>query len=139
MFSTAHDYLRFLQMLIAGGALNGARLLNPETVALMGQNHMGALNVLPMKSYAPQSSNDVDLFPGTVKKWGLSFLINTEPVPGRRSAGSLAWAGLRNTYFWLDPNRRVAGVLLTQILPFADPAVLGLLDAFEREVYKALA
>lgn len=139
MFSTAGDYLRFLRMLIGGGALDGTRVLRPETVALMGQNHMGALNVLPMKSYAPAASNDVELFAGMVKKWGLSFLINTEPVAGGRSAGSLAWAGLRNTYFWLDPNRGVGGVLLTQVLPFADRAVLDLLDAFEREVYKALA
>ena len=54
------------------------------------------------------------------QKWGLSWLINTEDMPGRRSAGSLAWAGLFNTYYWLDPKRHVTGVILTQILPFAD-------------------
>ena len=92
-----------------------------------------------MRTADPAASNHVELFPGMAKKWGLSFLINTEDAPTGRSAGSLCWAGLRNTYYWLDPKKRVAGVLLTQILPFADPTVLGLLDAFEGEVYKALA
>ena len=92
LFSTAHDYLTFLRALMRGGELNGARILKPETVALMGQNHMGALNVLPMKTFKPELSNDCELFPGMVKKWGLTFLINTQDVPGARSAGSLAWA-----------------------------------------------
>ena len=139
LFSTGPDYLRFLRALLNGGSLDGARVLKPETVALMGENHMGALNVLPMRTADPAASNHVELFPGMTKKWGLSFLINTEDAPTGRSAGSLCWAGLRNTYFWLDPKKRVAGVLLTQILPFGDPTVLGLLDAFEGEVYKALA
>jgi len=99
---------------------------------------MGALNVLPMKSSIPALSNDVELFPGMTKKWGLSFLINTQDVPGRRSAGSLAWAGLNNTYYWLDPTRKVAGVIMTQILPFADKPVLDALDAFEAAVYAGL-
>ncbi len=72
------------------------------------------------------------------KKWGLSFLINTEPGPAGRSAGSLAWAGLNNTYYWLDPVKKVAGVFMTQTLPFADPTVLQALDAFEEAVYKSL-
>jgi methyl acetate hydrolase len=138
LYSTTADYLRFLRALMAGGELDGKRILKPETVALMGQNHMGALNVLPMKSSIPALSNDVELFPGMDKKWGLSFLINTQDVPGRRSAGSLAWAGLNNTYYWLDPTRKVAGVIMTQILPFADKAVLDALDAFEASVYSGL-
>ena len=137
LFSTSHDYLTFLRALLHGGELNGARILKPETVALMGQNHMGALNVLPMKTFNPRMSNDCELFPGMDKKWGLSFLINTQDVPGARSAGSLAWAGINNTYYWLDPVKRVAGVLMTQVLPFADSTVLGLLDRFERAVYAA--
>jgi CubicO group peptidase (beta-lactamase class C family) len=136
--STAHDYLRFLRALLNGGTLDGARILKPETVADMGRNHMGALDVLPMRSAVPTRSNDCELFPGMVKKWGLGFLINTEAVPGARSAGSLTWAGLFNTYFWLDPTRKVAGVILMQILPFADPAALATFDKFERAVYAGL-
>jgi CubicO group peptidase (beta-lactamase class C family) len=138
LYATAIDYLRFLCALMHGGELDGNRILRAETVALMGQNHMGPLNVLPMKSANPQLSHDVDLFPGMTKKWGLTFLINTEPGPAGRRAGSLAWAGLNNTYYWLDPIRNVAGVLMTQILPFADRTVLDTLDAFERAVYQTV-
>jgi methyl acetate hydrolase len=136
LFSTAQDYLIFLQALMHGGQFNGARILRPETVETMGQNHMGALNVLPMISYKPAFSNDVELFPGMEKKWGLSFLINSQDVPGRRSAGSLTWAGINNTYYWLDPKKKIAGVLMTQVLPFGDKIVLDLLDRFEAAVYQ---
>ena len=90
-----------------------------------------------MRTVLPAMSNDFEAFPGMPKKWGLSFLINTQKVPGRRSAGSLAWAGLNNTYFWLDPQGGVAGTIMTQVLPFGDPTVLGLLEAFETGVYRA--
>jgi CubicO group peptidase (beta-lactamase class C family) len=137
--STAGDYLRFVRMLLNGGALDGTQILKPETVALMAQNQMGALDMLPMKSGDKVRSLDFEVFPGIQKKWGLGFLINTKAAPGGgRSAGSLAWAGLGNTYFWIDPARRVAGVILMQILPFGDPEALGLLDRFERAVYAGL-
>jgi methyl acetate hydrolase len=134
--STGPDYLAFLRMLLNGGALDGARILRPETVALMGQNHIGDLNVQKLITASPDTSNDAEFFPGMTKKWGLSWLINTDDKPGRRSAGSLAWAGLFNTYYWLDPKRQVTGVILTQILPFADPTVLQLLNDFETAVYR---
>jgi methyl acetate hydrolase len=131
LFSTGPDYIAFLQMLLGGGG----RVLQPETVALMAQNHMGDLDVQPLQTFNPSFSNDAEFFPGMSKKWGLSFLINTEDAPTGRSAGSLAWAGINNTYFWLDLNKRVAGVLMTQVLPWVDPAVLRLLDRFEAAVY----
>jgi CubicO group peptidase (beta-lactamase class C family) len=136
LFSTGLDYMAFLRMLLNGGTLNGARILRPETIALMAQSHIGDLNVQKLTTQMPATSNDAEFFPGTAKKWGLTWLINTDDVPGRRSAGSLAWAGLFNTYYWLDPKQQVAGVLLTQILPFADPIVLRLLDDFESAVYR---
>ncbi|WP_428542471.1 serine hydrolase domain-containing protein [Rhodopila sp.] len=138
LFSTAADYLRFLRALMNHGELDGGRILQPETVALMGQNHIGSLEVGPLPTQVPELSNPVELFPGMPKKWGLSFLINTQPGPAGRSAGSLAWAGLNNTYYWLDPVRKIAGVLLTQTLPFADPTVLQALDGFESAVYRSL-
>ncbi|MGA9868714.1 MAG: serine hydrolase domain-containing protein [Acetobacteraceae bacterium] len=137
LHSTARDYMRFLRMLLGGGKLDGTRALRAETFALMARNHMGDIDVEPMVSYVPTASNNVELFPGMRKKWGLSFLINTEAVPGGRSAGSLAWAGINNTYYWLDPTRKLAGAIFTQILPFGDPAVLRLLDGFERAVYRS--
>jgi methyl acetate hydrolase len=136
LFSTGPDYMAFLRMLLNGGALDNARVLKSETVALMAQNHIGDLDAQKLPTVHPAVSNDAEFFPGMTKKWGLTWLINTEDVPGRRSAGSLAWAGLFNTYYWLDPKQRVTGVILTQILPFADPPVLQLLDDFETAVYR---
>ena len=125
LHSTGRDYLRFLQMLLLGGRLGDAVVLQPATVALMGQNHTGALpSVGILRTSNPEMSHDLDAFPGIATHWGLSFLINAADTPTGRSAGSLTWAGLGNTYFWVDPARGVAGVLLTQILPFADPTVL---------------
>ena len=115
------------------------RVLNAATVAMMGENHMGALNVLPLPTEMPGLSNPVDLMPGITKKWGLSFLINSEAIPGGRAAGSLAWAGLMNTYFWLDPTAGVAAVFMTQIMPFADKIVLDAFDAFEHAVYQVVS
>jgi methyl acetate hydrolase len=143
LYGTARDYLAFLQMLMHGGTFNGAQVLRPETVALMGKNHIGDLNVPGIwKTAAPDLSLDVELsklFPSQDLKWGLSFLINTQQAPAGRSAGSLTWAGLANTYFWLDPTKRVAAVILTQSLPFVDPRAVNLYVQFETGVYKAVS
>jgi methyl acetate hydrolase len=135
LLSTGPDYLRFLRALLGGGALDGVRILRPETVAEMGRNQIGPLEFRAMRTALPKLSQDFDPFPGIPKRWGLGFLINEQAIPGRRAAGSLAWAGLGNTWFWLDPASGIAGVLLTQILPFADPRVLDLLGRFEAAVY----
>jgi methyl acetate hydrolase len=137
LFSTPRNYMQFLQMLLHEGTFNGAQVLKPETVALMRQNHIGDLNVVTLKTVDPSLSNDANLFPGMVQKWGLSFDINTEPGPAGRSAGSIAWAGLFNTYFWLDPTKRITGTIMTQLLPFADDRVLKLFAAFENGLYRA--
>lgn len=133
-YATGRDYLAFLQMLLNGGRTGTVAVLRPETVALMAQNHIGALTVGPLITTNPARSADIDFFPGITKQWGLSFLINTEDVPGGRGAGSLAWAGIENTHFWVDRKNQIAAVLLTQVFPFGDPAVLELLGAFERAV-----
>jgi methyl acetate hydrolase len=138
LYSTARDYLVFLQMLLHQGSFNGVRLLRPETVALMGRNQIGNIDAGILKTAAPQRSNDVDFFPGIPCKWGLAYMINTLPGPNGRSAGSLTWAGIYNTYYWLDPRKRVAGVIMTQILPFADHPAVALYGRFERAVYEAL-
>jgi methyl acetate hydrolase len=138
LYSTAGDYIKFCQMILNKGRGGGNQLLKPETVALMAQNNMGDLVVTKMVTAAAIYTNDVDLYPGMVKKWGLSFLINTELTPEGRSPGSLAWAGLANTYFWIDPARDVAGVILMQLFPFADGDCLEAFAAFERGVYAGL-
>ena len=73
-----------------------------------------------------------------VQKWGLSFLINTEDTPQGRSAGSLAWAGLANSYYWIDPTKNLAGVYITQIFPFADVESFELFREFETAVYQSV-
>ena len=143
LYGTAGDYLAFLQMLMHGGTFNGNQILRPQWVKKMSENGIGSLSVPGVwKTADSNSSLDVDLakmFPGQDLKWGMSFLINPQPVSGGRSAGSLTWAGLANTFYWLDPTKRVAGVILTQSLPFWDPGVIGVYKQFEAIVYKALA
>ena len=88
-----------------------------------------------MKTFRPNLSADVDVQPGHDEKWGLGFLINTTPYDHGRSAGSLAWAGLFNTFYWADPKRNLCAVLMMQFLPFVDPAAIGVLNEFENAVY----
>jgi methyl acetate hydrolase len=138
LYGTAGDYLKFTQMILNKGSGNGHQLLKPETVAQMGQNHIGELSMGKMTSAIAFVTNDVDLYPDIVKKWGLSFMINTAMTPEGRSAGSLAWAGLANTYYWIDPVRDVAGVILMQLFPFADKKCLEAFAGFERGIYAGL-
>ena len=134
-FSTGPDYLRLLRMVLAGGQLDGVRVLRPETVAAMSRNQIGELTTGMLKSVDPAASHDVEFFPGMTKTWGLACQITSQDAATGRAAGSLSWAGLFNTYFWIDLIRRVTGVLLTQILPFGDPQVLDLFTEFERAIY----
>jgi CubicO group peptidase (beta-lactamase class C family) len=138
LYGTASDYLAFQRVFLNEGRANGRPVLNPDTVRLMTENAIGDLHVRQLKTAVPHLSHDAEFFPGMLKKWSLGFMISTEPVPGGRSAGSLAWAGLGNTYFWIDPRAGITGVILMQLLPFADPKALALLDAFEQSVYAAL-
>jgi CubicO group peptidase (beta-lactamase class C family) len=133
LYVTVGDYLRFVRMILGGGALDGVRVLKAETVQTMSANAMGPIACVPMKTAIAGLSHDVDFIAGM--KWGLSFLINPAPLPTGRSAGSLAWAGLANSFFWIDPARRVGGVYATQLLPFADPRALDLFGRFEAETY----
>jgi methyl acetate hydrolase len=138
LYGTAPDYVAFIRMLLNNGSLNGNRVLKPETVAMMAQNHIGDLNVGKLPTAMPPLSNEVELYPEQDKKWGLSFLINTQRTAEGRSPGSLAWAGLANTYFWLDTTRKIGGVILMQLLPFFDKTALDLFATFERGVYDSL-
>ena len=139
LYGSARDYIRFTRMILNRGSLDGRQVLKPETVYMMSQNQMGDIDVPnEFKTAAPPLSRDVALFPGIRLKWGLSFLINSAPTPLGRSAGSLAWAGLANTYFWIDPAKRVTGVFLSQVLPFFDQKTIELAGAFEAAVYQSL-
>ncbi|MGA7657851.1 MAG: serine hydrolase domain-containing protein [Methylocella sp.] len=135
LFSTAPDYLAFTRMLLAGGTVDGAQILKQETVELMARNAIGDLEVPMMRSNNPALALEVETFPGQVKKWGLTFLINTKDVEGFRAAGSLTWGGIHNTFFWIDLKRRITAVAMMQILPIGDPQVIGTMVAFEQALY----
>ena len=137
LYGTAADYLAFESIFLNQGRAGGRQVLQPETVRLMAENAMGQLVVRVLPAALPYS-NEAEFFPGMVKKWGLGFMISTEAVPGGRGPGSLAWAGLGNTYFWIDPASGIAAVILMQLLPFADAKALALLDGFEKALYTAL-
>jgi len=138
LYSTAPDYLRFTRMILNGGSLDGARVLKEETVRLMGQNAIGGIEVPPFVSDNPAVALSAELFPGQVAKWGLSFVINTEDIPGCRAANSLAWAGVHNTFYWIDPTRKLTAVLLMQMLPANDPGVLKTLVGYEAGLYASM-
>ncbi len=147
LYSTSNDYQRFMRMILNGGrgqdtggvAGRGDQVLRPETIALMSQNAMGNLRVRMLPTQSPALSRDAEFFPGLHKSWGLSFMINEETAPTGRSPGSLAWAGLANTFFWIDPAKKIGGVILMQVLPFVDEKALNVFTAFENGVYAALA
>jgi methyl acetate hydrolase len=137
IYSTAPDYMILLQALLNGGSLRGASILRRDTVTQMATNQIGDLHAGILKTTNPALSNDVDFFPGAGLRWGLGHMINLDPVPDGRSAGSLTWAGLFNTYYWIDPAIRIAGVIMMQILPFADQQALMAYRQFERGISHA--
>ena len=135
LYSTAGDYLQFVRMILNRGKAGSVQVLKPETVDLMSRNNMGDNRVSLLKTNAPTLSNDAEFFPGVPKTWGLSFQINAEKAPTGRPAGGLMWAGLANSYFWIDHSMGIGGVYLTQVLPFADKKSLPLYYAFESAFY----
>jgi methyl acetate hydrolase len=139
LYSTASDYLHFTQMILGQGTRRGVQILKPQTVAQMSVNQIGSLSAGKLKTWRPDRSAEVNIHPGAVDKWTLAFLMNPVAYDGGRSAGSLAWAGLYNTYYWIDPKRKISAVLMMQFLPFCDAEASAMLGDFERAVYGSLA
>jgi methyl acetate hydrolase len=135
LYSTASDYLKFERMLLGGGKLGNKRVLQSETVDQISHNQIGDLMLVPLRSFVPQFAKDPSRIPGSLDKFGLGFAINTKAVEGGRSQGSLAWAGIYNTFFWIDPPRKTSAVIMMQILPFTDDAASSVVEHFERAVY----
>jgi methyl acetate hydrolase len=135
LYSTPRDYSRFLRMLMSEGVLDGVRVLKAQTARSLAENQTGAHRAGVLTSALPNMSNDFDIHPGLTAPHGLATIVTPPGAGDGRSAGSLAWAGLANTYYWADPQAGKAGVLMTQLLPFADPEVLALLKALERDAY----
>lgn len=133
--STAPDYARFVRAMLRGGELDGTRVLKAETVAEMGRNQIGELRAGYMGTAMPEMSRPFDTFPDQHTGWGLGFLINPEQGPNGRAPGSLAWAGVFNSYYWIDPASGVAGVFMSQLSPFGDQGALDMFGALERMAY----
>ena len=136
LYSTAADYLRFTRALMAGGQLGGRRVLRAETVTLMGQNQIGELALTPFSSVMPQFARDGVGLPGGLDKFGFGFAINSRRQEKGRGANTMSWAGIYNTFFWIDREKQVCAVLMTQMLPGLDDGPRTLLQEFDRAVYQ---
>jgi methyl acetate hydrolase len=134
MYGTVGDYMRYLGLWLN----DGAGVLKPETVAWAARDGLDGLKAPPLPAVDPRVSGAVDFFPGLRKSWAYSFLVNDEPAPTGRPAGSLAWGGLGNLYYWIDRQNGVAGFWATQLFPFMDPVSLGGALAFETALYDTL-
>lgn len=131
LYSTARDYLKFLRAVLG----DGAGVIGPQAMAFLRDNQTGALAAGDLISANPAFSNDFRPMPGVDKRWTLGFLRNQADVAGGRRAGSLAWGGIANCYYWADPASGVAGLVFAQFLPFADPGMMRTFEAFEQAVY----
>ncbi len=135
LIGTAPDYARFVRAMLRGGELDGKRVLKQETVAEMARNQIGPLRAGAMGTSMPHLAQPYDTFPDQHTGWGLGFLINPEQGPNGRAPGSLAWAGIFNSYYWIDPQSGVGGVMMSQLSPFGDPGALATFGALEQMAY----
>jgi methyl acetate hydrolase len=137
-YATAGDYTRFLRCLLRGGELDGVQILEPDTVALMFTDHLEGVP-LPeiMRSAIPELTNDVPSLPFQ-QGWGLGLHLLLEDVPAMRKAGTGDWAGLFNSYYWIDPVTGITAAIFTQLLPFFDGRMVEKLLQFEQNVYAQL-
>ncbi|MEP3420986.1 MAG: serine hydrolase domain-containing protein [Erythrobacter sp.] len=135
LYSTAPDYMRFMQMILGKGVFDGKRILSEESVRSMSTNQIGGIRAGKMESFVPMLANTFDAFPDMQSEWGLGFLINPKDGPNGRAAGSLAWAGIANCYYWIDPANDIAGLALMQFLPFGDERALGVFAKVEQSAY----
>ena len=133
--STVDDYILFMRCILNQGQCNGGRLLQADTVKLMLMNQIGNLTVGPVQSRMSAMSCDFDLTFSRGGKWSLGFLLHDSNLPEGRSAGSVSWAGLFNSFFWIDSDRDLCAVIATQLLPFCEPAAINMLTEFEHLVY----
>jgi methyl acetate hydrolase len=138
LYATVPDYCQFIRMWLNDGTGDHGRVLRPETVRMAERNGLGDLKIKGLPGIIPALSNAAEFFPGMAKSWALSFMVNDEDAPTGRPAGSLAWAGLANLYYWIDRRNGVGGFWATQILPFADPTSVDGYLAFETAVYEGM-
>jgi len=140
LYGTVPEYMKFIRMWLNDGAGTKGRVLKPETVDWAVK---GALvppqKVKMLPGVIPEISNDAEFFPGLEKDWCYSFMVNSQEAPTGRPAGAIGWAGLANSFFWIDRLNGIGGYWATQILPFGDPvSFVGYLN-FETAVYRSIA
>jgi CubicO group peptidase (beta-lactamase class C family) len=135
LFSTGPDYIRFIRSILNGGELDGRRILKAETVALMGQNHIGGLTLRPFRSLAPEFATDGATMPGQLDAFGLGFALNRKAVENGRGANTMSWGGIFNTLFWIDREKKVCAVIMTQMSPGLEKGPRTLMEDFDRTVY----
>ncbi|MGV0834009.1 serine hydrolase domain-containing protein [Mycolicibacterium thermoresistibile] len=134
-YGTIADYGRFVRAWLNGGELDGARILEEETVVLALRDHLdGATLPRKMEPTIPELANPVEM-PDVPQGWGLGFHLYLADLPGMRSAGSGDWSGLFNSYFWIDRKAGIGAVIGTQLLPFFDGKMVETILAFEAAVY----
>lgn len=134
--STISDYSKFLQLFLSGPSVK-EKVLSQESIDMMISNQTGTLFMQTMKTTSTAISNDVNFFPETEKPWGFGFMINASDVVNGRPAKSAGWAGLFNSFFWLDKKNNLAGLIMMQMLPFLEDGAQKTLRDFEQSVYEA--
>lgn len=135
LHSTAADYLLFVRALMAGGQLGSRRILSRDSVAMMGANQIGDLTIRPVSSVIPQFATDGAIMPGALDKFGVGFALNSKAAGTNRGVNTMSWAGIFNTFFWIDREKQIGAVVMSQSLPFLEPGPKKLLDDFDRAVY----
>ena len=138
LYGTVPEYIKFIRMLLNDGDGPNGRVLKPETVNQLSQNGLGDLKVGAFPAAIPEFINAGEMFPGLSKSWAYTFLVNDEDAPTGRPAGSLAWAGIANTFYWIDRKNGVGGMWSSQIMPFIDIAAYPGYLEFESTVYRHL-
>lgn len=138
LYGTVGDYMKFIRMWLNDGMGPNGRVLKPETVVMAEKNHLGEKKIGMLPGVIPSLSNDAEFFPGLLKSWSYSFMVNDEAAPTGRPAGALGWAGLANLFYWIDRANGFGGFWATQIFPFGDPvSFVGYMD-FESAFYASL-
>ncbi len=138
ILSTVEDYCKFMRIFLNDGQVDGQEFLAKELLEKMMTNQAGDLNYDFQPTFNPILVKENEWFPEIKKKWSYGFLVNLEDIPERRKAGSLAWSGIFNTYFWIDPESKIAGTVMMQLSPHYDEKCKGILEALEKAVYLEL-
>jgi methyl acetate hydrolase len=138
LYASIGEYMKFIRMWLNDGAGPNGRVLKQETVAAAVRNGLRAdQSVVMLPGVIATLSNDAEFFPGLKKSWCYTFMLNDEDAPTGRPAGSLGWAGLANTFYWIDRKNGFGGYWATQILPFGDPtSFVGYMN-FETAAYQS--